>query len=118
MGTLKLILILGILGFAVYVGTQVIPPYFANYQFQDDIENESKLSTYSSKTEDNIRDEIFKKAQDLEIPVSKDQIKVQRSGQQGTGTVYIGTEYVVHVDLPGYPMDLNFHPESKTRGVF
>jgi hypothetical protein len=118
MGTLKLILIFGALGFGVYVCAEVIPPYFANYQFQDAIENEAKLDTYSTKAEDAIRESIFRRAQDLEIPVTKDQIKVQRTGQSGTGSVYIGTEYVVHVELPGYPMDLQFHPESKNKGVF
>jgi len=24
----------------------------------------------------------------------------------------------VHVDLPGYPLDLNFHPTTKNRGAF
>jgi hypothetical protein len=118
MGTIKLVLVFGVLAFGVYVGAQVIPPYFANYQFQDDIQSEAKLSTYSTKTEDSIRDEIFKKAQDLEIPVTKDQIEVQRSGSPSTGSVYIGCSYIVHVDLPGYPMDLTFHPESKNKGVF
>ena len=118
MSTLKLVLVLGILGFAVYVCAEIIPPYFANYQFQDTIENEAKLDTYSTKTEDNIRETIFRRAQDLEIPVTKEQIKVQRTGSQGTGSVYIGTAYIVHVDLPGYPLDLEFHPESKNKGVF
>jgi hypothetical protein len=118
MGTLKLILVLGMLGLGVYVCAEIIPPYFANYQFQDSLETEAKLSTYSTKSEENIRDSIFRKAQDLEIPITKEQIKVQRAGTQGTGSVYIGTEYTVHVDLPGYPLDLQFHPETKNKGVF
>jgi hypothetical protein len=118
MGTLKLILVLGMMGLAVYVCAEIIPPYFANYQFQDSIETEAKLGTYSTKSEDNIREVVFKKAQDLEIPVAKEQIKVQRTGNQGTGSVYIGAEYTVHIDLPGYPMDLQFHPETKNKGVF
>jgi len=118
MGTIKLVLVLGLLAVGVYVGAQVIPPYFANYQFQDTIDTEAKLGTYSTKTEDSIRDSVFKRAQDLEIPVTKDQIKVQRVGAAATGSLYIGAEYVVHVDLPGYPMDLSFHPESKNKGVF
>jgi hypothetical protein len=118
MNTIKLMLVLGLLGAGVYVCAEIIPPYFANYQFQDTVENEAKLDTYSTKSEDNIRETIFRKAQDLEIPITKDQIKVQRVGAQGTGSVYIGMEYTVHVDLPGYPMDLHFHPESKNKGVF
>jgi hypothetical protein len=30
----------------------------------------------------------------------------------------IETSYSVHVELPYYPMDLEFHPQSKNRGVF
>jgi len=118
MGTLKLVLIFGALAIGVYVGAQVLPPYFANYQFQDAIDTETKLATYSNRSEDTIRDTVFKHAQDLEIPVTKDQIQVQRNGSPSTGSLYIGCEYVVHVDLPGYPMDLTFHPESKNKGVF
>src|SRR5580704_8231086 len=106
MGTVKLIFIFGLLAVGVYVGAQIIPPYFANYQFQDSIDTEAKLGTYSTKTEDNIRESVFKRAQDLEIPVTKDQIQVQRNGNPSTGSLYIGCEYVVHLDLPGYPMDL------------
>jgi hypothetical protein len=118
MGTIKLILILGLLGGLVYVGAEVIPPYFANYEFQDSIDTEARLGTYSTKGEDVIRDTVFKRAQELEIPITKDQIKVQRSGSQGNGSVLIETEYVVHVDLPGYPMDLDFHPQSKNKTAF
>lgn len=118
MGTIKLILIFGLLGGMVYVGAEVIPPYFANYEFQDSLDNEARMGTYSTKGDDVIRDAVFKRAQELEIPVTKDQIKVQRSGNQGNGSVFIETEYSVHVDLPGYPMDLNFHPQSKNKTAF
>jgi len=118
MGTIKLILVFGLLGGLVYVGAEVIPPYFANYQFQDSLDTEARLGTYSTRGDDVIRDAVFKRAQDLEIPITKDQIKVQRTGPQGNGSVFIETEYTVHVDLPGYPMDLDFHPQSKNKTAF
>jgi len=118
MGTIKLILIFGLLGGLVYVGAEVIPPYFANYEFQDSLENEARMGTYSTRGEDTIRDAVFKRAQELEIPVTKEQIKVQRTGSQGNGAVSIETQYTVHVDLPGYPMDLDFHPQSKNKTAF
>ena len=118
MSTIKLILTLGLLAFGVYVGAEIIPPYFANYQFQDAIDTEARLATYSNKNEDSLRDSVFKQAQNLEIPVTRDDIKVQRTGTQGTGSVFIETDYTVHVDLPGYPLDLHFHPASKNKGVF
>ena len=91
MGTIKLILIFGLLGGLVYVGAEVIPPYFANYEFQDSLDTEARLGTYSTKGDDVIRDAVFKRAQELEIPVTKDQIKVQRTGNQGNGSVFIET---------------------------
>jgi hypothetical protein len=118
MGTIKLILVFGLLGCMVYVGAEVIPPYFANYEFQDSLETEARLGTYSTKGDDVIRDAVFKRAQELEIPVTKEKIKVQRTGSAGNGSVFIETEYSVHVDLPGYPLDLEFHPQSKNKTAF
>jgi hypothetical protein len=118
MGTIKLILVLALLAAGVYVGAEVIPVYFANYEFQDTLDSEARLGTYSTKSEDVIRDTVFKKAQDLEIPVVKDQIRVQRTGSAGSGSVLIETDYTVHVDLPGYPVDLHFHPQSKNKSAF
>ena len=118
MGTIKLILIFAMLGAGVYIGAELIPPYFANYEFQDTLDTEARLGTYSTKGDDLIRDAVFRKAQDLEIPVSKDEIKVQRTGNLGNGAVFIETDYTIHVDLPGYPVDLHFHPQSKNKSAF
>jgi hypothetical protein len=102
----------------VYLCAMLIPPYFSNYQFEDAIKTEAQMSTYSTKTEDAIRETIFKKAQDLEIPVSKEQIKVQRTGVQNAGSVLIEARYTVHVSLPVHPVDLNFDPSTQNRSVF
>ncbi len=118
MGTIKLIFGIFVIVAVVYVCAVLIPPFFSNYEFEDAIKNEATITTYSTKPEDAIRDTIFKKAQDLEIPVSKEQIHVKRTGSQGTGTVIIETSYTVHVDLPGYPMDLHFDPSTKNKGAF
>jgi hypothetical protein len=118
MGTVKLILVLGLLGGLVYVGAEVIPPYFANYEFQDTLDNEARIGTYSTKGDDVIREAVFKRAQELELPIAKEQIKVQRTGPLGNGSVVIETDYSVHLDLPGYPMDIDFHPHSKNKTAF
>ncbi len=91
MGTIKLILVFGLLGCMVYVGAEVIPPYFANYEFQDSLDTEARLGTYSTKGDDVIRDAVFRRAQELEIPVAKEKIKVQRTGSAGNGSVSIET---------------------------
>ena len=118
MGTIKLILGFAVMAAVVYGGAMLIPPFFSNYQFEDAIETEARMSTYSTKPEDAIRESVFKKAQDLEIPIAREQIKVQRFGPQVAGSILIERQYTVHVDLPGYPLDLNFHPTTKNRGAF
>lgn len=118
MGTIKLVVGIFVIVATVYLGAELIPPYFSNYEFEDAIKSEATISTYSTKPEDAIRDTIYKKAQELEIPVAKDQIKVQRQGLQGSGYLIIETNYTVHVDLPGYPMDLHFNPSTKNHGAF
>jgi hypothetical protein len=90
---------------------KLIPPYFSNYQIQDAIADEARMNTYTPKSVEQMRDTIWKKCKDLDIPVTREQINVQRDGQ----SVAIWFDYTVHVDLPGYPMDLKFHPSSKNR---
>jgi hypothetical protein len=118
MSTIKLVLVLGLLGAAVYVGAMVIPPYFSNYEFQDALDNEARLGTYSTKSDDVIRDAVFKRAQELELPLTSEDIKLERIGPSGNAAVTIEVDYTIHVDLPGYPMDLHFHPVSKNKGAF
>jgi hypothetical protein len=118
MGTIKLIFGVGVIVVAIYLGTQLVPVYYANFEFQDAIKTEATLETYTTKPESDIQDFVFKKAQDLEIPLKKEQIKVQRSGNQGTGSLTIAAPYTVHLDLVAYPMDLRFEPASYNKSPF
>jgi hypothetical protein len=117
MGSLKLVSGIFVMVAAVYLIAVLAPPFFSNYQFEDAIRTEAQMDTYNTKTEDQIRDAIFRKAQDLDVPVSREQIKVQRTGVTGTGSISIEAPYIVHVSLPGYPVDLNFDPSSRNKGV-
>lgn len=97
----------------VYVGWLVVPTYFHAYQFEDVVAEEARLGTYSQKSESDIRDIVAKRAADLDLPVQPEHISVTRT----SNSVDIIVDYTVHVDLPGYPMDLKFHTSSKNRGM-
>jgi hypothetical protein len=114
MKTLKALASVFVLVAMVYVSYRLIPPYFNNYQFQDAIESEARLASYGQKSEQEIRDNVAKKATEFNIPVTADQIMVERSG----AGVQIYTKYTIHVDLPGYPLDLNFEPSTKSKKAF
>jgi hypothetical protein len=118
MGSMKLVTGIFAIVASIYLIVVLAPPYLANYQFEDAIKTEAQLGTYSTKSEDAIRDSLFKKAQDLDVPISKEQIKVQRSGVTGAGSLSIDAPYTVRVNLPGYPLDLHFEPSTRNRSVF
>lgn len=118
MARIKMLFGLFLIVGGMYAAFKVAPPYFNAYQFKDAVKDEATHDSYASKTEDDIQDSLFKKAQDLDIPIAKDAIKVQHVGNQFNGTIIIHAAYVVHVDLPGYPLDLHFDASTENKGVF
>jgi hypothetical protein len=118
MATLKLVLGVGIFGALVLLGIKVVPPFFANYQFEDAIKTEATQSTYSTRSEEDVRESILKQAHSLDIALTAKQVHVTRVGGYGTGTLSIEAEYSVPIELPGYTTTLEFHPSSKNKGVF
>ncbi|HWR16953.1 MAG TPA: DUF4845 domain-containing protein [Terriglobales bacterium] len=114
MKTIKALIALAVVVSAFYVGVKVVPVYFNYYQFQDAIEEEARIQSYTGKTESDMRETVWKKAQQLELPLtSPEQIKVER---QGTA-VTISTEYTVHIDIPVHPFDLTFAPTTKNKQI-
>jgi hypothetical protein len=104
-----------LIGSALYMGVMLIPPFWGNYEFQDAIRTEATMQTYTTKPEADIRDSMYKKAQEYGIPVEKEQIKVMRTGSQGSGSITITVPYTVHVDVPGYPFDLHFNASTSNQ---
>jgi hypothetical protein len=92
---------------------QVVPPLFYNYQFEDAIKQEAMAATYSSKSEEDIRESVFRKAAALKIPLNREQIQVQRDSER----VSISAAYTVHIDVPFYPFDMTFTPNSGATAV-
>jgi hypothetical protein len=118
MGSFKAVLGFVVIAAVIYGSWLVIPPYFANYQFQDEIKNTALHDMYGTKSEEDIRQGVFKRAKALEIPLTEEQIKVKRIGNSGSGSLLIDVDYTVRVDMPGYPLDLHFHPSSENKGLY
>ena len=68
MATLKLVLGFGVFLAMILVGIKVIPPFFSNYEFEDAIKAEALQSTYSSRSEEDIRKAVMKHAREYDIP--------------------------------------------------
>jgi len=100
---------LAVVGVGIYLGYMLLPPYFNNWQFQDSLENEARMDTYNTKSEQDIRADVLKAARENNVPITDEKLSVVRN----PNGVAISAVYVVHVDLPGYPVDLNFNAGSK-----
>jgi len=118
MATFKLILGVGVIVLVVFLGLKTVPVFFSNYEFEDFIKEEALQSTYSTRSEDDIRDAVIKHAHNYDISLTPPQVHVSRTGGNGTGSLTIEADYSVPIDLPGYSMTLDFHPSTKNKGVF
>jgi hypothetical protein len=97
-----------------YLAFKLIPPYFNNYQFQDDLEQEARQSVYTpSRTEEQIKNNVVKAARDEDIIIRPEDVKITR----GFDTIVISVDYTIHVELPGHPLDLQFHPTTKDKRI-
>jgi|SRR5271165_62709 len=118
MGTLKLILGFGVFVMVAILGIKVVPPFFSNYEFEDAIKNEALQATYSTRSEDDIRTAVIKRARDYDIALTEKQVHVTRTGTSGNGSLSITAEYSIPLDLPGYSTTLDFHASTANKGVF
>jgi len=69
--------------------------YVSDYQLSDKMQEQARFAVVNRYTEDQIRDNIFKVVQELEIPVKRESIKVFNTN----AVVKISMEYTVPVDL-------------------
>ncbi len=92
---------------------KIIPAYWDDYKLSGILEEQAVVYTYTGKSEQEIATAIADKARMADVPLSPEQVKVERT----SGTLAITAEYTVHVDLPGYPLDLNFRTTSRNKNV-
>ncbi len=112
-GTLKALVWTALLVYGAFAAYKILPAYVAQYQLADKMQEQARFSIVNHYTEEQVRDNIFKVVQDLEIPVKKEQIKVVSTNS----VVKISMEYTVPVDLLVYHMDLHFTPSSENKSV-
>ena len=113
-GKLKGILIVVILVLGIYSAWKLVPAYVNDYQLSDRMQEQSRYAMVNHYTEDQIRDNIFKVMQDLDIPGKREDIKIVANGN----VVRITLEYIVPVDVLVYHTDLHFAPSSETKSLF
>ena len=107
------IIIIVVILTGIYVGWNMIPPYFHNYQFQDDLDDIARRNSYMRRTDDEIKDLVIKQASTMDITLNEDQITITRSAD-GLG---ISVRYRIHVDMIIHPVDLDFTANSINKRI-
>jgi len=113
MEKLKVLIFLAVVAAGIYVGWNLIPPYFHNSQFQDDLDDIVRRATYTSLSENDVKQAVIRKAQTMGIILKEDQVTVTRGGAGVTITV----AYRVHVDMIVHPVDLDFTASSHNKAL-
>ncbi|MCU1306146.1 MAG: hypothetical protein JWN45_841 [Acidobacteriaceae bacterium] len=111
MGRVKKLVSLLVFLVAVYMGWTLVPIYLANYQFQDSLVTIAKFAATGGRSDDQIHEEVVKKAKELDVPVNPEDIKISREGP-----LEISADYTVVVDLiNGKKLTLQFNPTSRDK---
>jgi hypothetical protein len=112
-GTIKAIVWTAILIYGGFVAYKILPAYVAEYQLADKMQEQARYANVNRYNEDQVRDNIFKVVQDLDIPVKRDEIKVVAN----QALVKIEMDYTVPVDLLVYHLNLHFTPSSENKSL-
>jgi hypothetical protein len=112
-GQLKTILVVAIIALIIYSAIRIVPAYVNNYQLADKMEEQARFAVVNRYTEEQVRDNIFKVCQELEIPAKKEDIKVVSNN----AVVKISMQYTVPVDVLSFHMDLHFAPTSENKAL-
>jgi Domain of unknown function (DUF4845) len=108
-GLMGLLLVVG--GF--YVAWNMVPPYFHNYQLQDDLDDVARRHSYTSNTEDDIKKVVLSKAAADDVTLKEDEVTVVRT----PNGLAITVKYHVHVDMVVHPVDLDFIANSMNKRI-
>ncbi|HVH60686.1 MAG TPA: hypothetical protein VM709_10145 [Candidatus Sulfotelmatobacter sp.] len=113
-GRLKGIIIVVMMVLAIYTAWKVVPVYVNEYQLSDKMQEQARYAVVNRYTEDQIRENVFKVVQDLDIPAKREDIKVVSNNS----VVKISLEYSVPVEVLMYHTDIHFSPNSEDKALF
>jgi predicted membrane protein len=112
-GNLKGILWLAAFALLIFCMWKTVPHFMNKYELEDLMNTEARFMSYGQRTEADVRNAIFGKVQDLEIPANRDDIKINKNQRR----VKISLHYTVEIALPFYTWMKRFEIEVDNQGV-
>jgi hypothetical protein len=93
-GRVGLLISLVVLAIGIFLGVKIIPVRINAYEFGDFIQQECRFAAVRNQDAE-VAKRIFAKAAELEIPLKKKDLKIQRTGSE----MIISASYVQPIDL-------------------
>ena len=103
-GNLGCILWLLALGLAILIAWKAVPVKLQSTELYDYMDELAKFSAAQMKP-DELKKRILDRAAQLQIPLRKEDVRVERNGDR----IYMEVEYTIPVEYPGYTYQWNFH---------
>jgi hypothetical protein len=113
-GALRAIIWTAILLSFVYVCVKVVPPYYANYEFEDWLKTQVPFLMVNHTTDDALTAAIIKEMKNDGVTITKENIKIIQNNSQG---VNVQISYDVTCDLIIYQQKLHFAPEMNSQAL-
>jgi hypothetical protein len=102
-----------LLGF-VFVCFKVIPPYYANYEFEDWLKTQVPFLMVNHTTDEGLITAIIKEMKNEGVTITKENIKIIQNTSQG---INVQIDYNVTCDLMFYQMTLHFSPQMNSQAL-
>jgi hypothetical protein len=110
----RALLTLAFVGICIFLGIKIIPVLVNNYQLVDSMKEEARYAGVNRRDPELIRDDMYKKMKELDIPAKREDVHVEMIGPS---MFQISLEYTVVVDLRVYQLSLNFHPQADSNSI-
>jgi hypothetical protein len=112
-GRAKAFISLLVLFFIGYAGIKVIPVWLNNYELQNYLQEQTPFWLTQHASSDAVRGRVLAKAQDLNLPISKEEVQVEASEAK----VVVTIDYTVPIDLKVYTWTLHLNAHSENRAL-
>jgi hypothetical protein len=113
-GALRAIIWTAILLIFVFVCYKIVPPYYANYEFEDWLKTQVPFLMVNHTSDDALIAAILKETKNEGMPVTKENIKIIQNTSQG---INVQIDYNVPVDLVVYSTNLHFTPTMNSQAL-
>jgi len=113
-GALRAIIWTAILLSFVYVSYKVIPPYYANYQFEDWLKTQVPFLMVNHTTDESLIAAIIKEMKNDGVTITKENIKIIQNNSAG---INVQINYDVTCDLIVYQQKLHFSPQMNSQSL-